>query len=51
MKHVVQLVFVLSLWFFVAVKVAGTSFASWSWWWVLLSLVPNLSLVVTHFRL
>lgn len=37
--------------FFVAVKVAGTSFALWSWWWLLLPLIPVLSLLVKHWGL
>lgn len=30
------------VWFvlFVAIKLGGTAFASWSWWWVLLPIVP-----------
>ncbi len=36
----------LILWAFVAVKVAGTSLAAWSWWWVFLPIVPLLGLLV-----
>ena len=31
---------------FLAIKLAGTSLASWSWWWVLMPIVPLLGLVV-----
>ncbi len=41
----------LWLWFFVAVKVGGVSFAAWSWWWLLMPIVPDLSLIVKHFNL
>lgn len=30
---------------FVFIKVAGTSLADWSWWWVLLPIVPDLAFV------
>jgi predicted ABC-type sugar transport system permease subunit len=36
---------------FIAVKLAGTSLAAWSWFWLLLPIVPVLSLVVKHFGL
>lgn len=32
--------------FFIAVKVGGTALAAWSWWWLLMPLVPVLSLLV-----
>jgi hypothetical protein len=51
MKHMVAFFWSLNFWFFVAVKAGGTSFAAWSWWWLLISIVPNLSLVVKHFGL
>lgn len=51
MKYVVTTFWSLSFWFFVTVKVVGTSLAGWSWWWLLLSIVPDLSLVVKHFGL
>lgn len=41
----------LVTWGFVAVKIAGTSFAAWSWWWVLLPIVPWLALAVKRFGL
>jgi len=44
-------VFGLAFPFFIAVKLAGTSFAAWSWWWLLMPLVPTLSLAVRHFSL
>lgn len=36
---------------FIAIKLAGTSLASWSWWWLLMPIVPLLGLVVKHFGL
>jgi len=39
------------LFFFIAVKLAGTSLAAWSWWWVLLPIVPFFDLLVQRFGL
>lgn len=36
---------------FIAIKLAGTSLAAWSWWWLLLPIVPLLALVVQHLGL
>lgn len=36
---------------FIAIKLAGTSFAAWSWWWLLMPLVPMLSLAVVRMGL
>jgi hypothetical protein len=36
----------LIFWAFVCIKVAGSSLAAWSWWWLLLPVVPVGSLVV-----
>lgn len=33
---------------FIAVKLAGHAFALWSWWWVLLPIIPWLGLLATH---
>lgn len=41
----------LILAFFFAVKLAGVSFAAWSWWWWLMPEVPCLSLLVIHWNL
>lgn len=38
-------------WGFVLVKVWGTAFALWSWWWLLLPLVPWLGLGLRHLGL
>lgn len=32
---------------FVLIKVAGTALADWSWWWLLLPIVPDLAFVFT----
>ena len=31
---------------FIIIKVAGTSLATWSWWWILLPIVPVLVLIL-----
>jgi len=41
----------LTFWFFVVVKWLGTLFAAWSWWWVLLPIVPVIGVLVSHFGL
>lgn len=38
-------------WGFVAVNVWGVSFAAWSWWWLLLPIIPWLGLAVQWFHL
>jgi hypothetical protein len=30
---------------FLVIKIGGTAFASWSWWWVLLPIIPDLVLI------
>lgn len=51
MKHVLAILTSLMFWTFIAVKVAGTSLAAWSWWWLLMTPVPVISLFVKHFGL
>lgn len=36
------------LWFlmFLVIKVGGTSLAAWSWWWLLLPIVPDVVFVL-----
>lgn len=46
MKYTIEIIGTLCFWFFIAVKVAGHAFAAWSWWWVLFTPVPVLSLAV-----
>lgn len=46
MKHLVSLFATLLFWGFIVVKVAGHTFAAWSWWWVLMPIVPWLSLLL-----
>lgn len=36
---------------FVTIKVLGTAFVSWSWWWVLLPVVPDIWLILTKLGL
>ncbi len=33
-------------WLFIGIKLFGTSLATWSWWWILLPLIPLLSLLI-----
>lgn len=41
-------IYIGSLWLllFVLVKVAGTSLAAWSWWWLLFPIVPGLAFII-----
>lgn len=32
---------------FIAVKAGGTSLAAWSWWWLLMPIVPDIAFVLT----
>lgn len=41
----------LFFWGFIVTKVIGHTFALWSWWWILLPVVPVLGEVVHHFNL
>lgn len=41
----------LFFWGFIVIKVAGHIFNAWSWWWVLLPLIPFLGEAVRHFGL
>lgn len=36
---------------FVAIKLAGTSLAAWSWWWILVPPVPLIGAAAAHFGL
>lgn len=38
----------LVFWGYVAAKLATTVFVAWSWWWVLLPIVPWLALLIAH---
>lgn len=51
MRYVFSFVHSTALAFFVAVKVAGVSFAAWSWWWLLMPEVPALGLLVARWNL
>lgn len=46
MQHVASAFSAITLAFFIAVKLGGTALAAWSWWWLLMPLVPVLSLAV-----
>lgn len=43
--------FGLWLLMFIIVKVGGSGLAHWSWWWLLLPIVPDLVLILRHFGL
>ncbi len=51
MDRIVGLIWTLCFWLFLAVKVAGTSFVAWSWWWVFFPPVPVFSLLVQYWGL
>ena len=51
MKYTTSGVWVLSVWLFIAIKLAGHSFIAWSWWWVLFPPIPVLSLFVGRLNL
>lgn len=51
LKTVAGLVQFVSFWGFITIKVAGVSLAAWSWWWVLLPIVPFAGLLVQHWGL
>lgn len=51
MKHLLRFVGSMIFLGFIAVKCWGVSFATWSWWWLLLPMMPWLALVVAHFGL
>lgn len=51
MKHVFHFIYFLIFWSFFAVKAFGVTFAAWSWWWLLLPIMPWLGLAVAHFGL
>lgn len=36
----------IPFWMFIVIKVGGTAFASWSWWWVLLPIVPCITFIL-----
>jgi hypothetical protein len=36
---------------FVVIEYAGTALASWSWWWVLMPVVPVLAHILTRLGL
>lgn len=51
MKHIINLLGALMFWGFIVIKTWGTSFAAWSWWWVLFTLVPWIGLAVQRLGL
>lgn len=40
MKFLIEFTMTLVWWSFLIIKIWGTAFAAWSWWWVLLPIVP-----------
>ncbi len=51
MKELSGWIWALLFWGYITVKVVGTSFAAWSWWWLLVPIVPWLSLGVKAYGL
>jgi len=43
--------FGLVWWWFLIVKIVGHIYAAWSWWWVLMPIVPVIGQIVLHFGL
>ena len=46
MKNLYQVLWPVMLWSFVVIKGWGVAFAAWSWWWLLLPIVPELWLAL-----
>lgn len=44
-------IFSLIFWWFLIVKIAGTIYAAWSWWWILLPIVPVVGQLVARYGL
>lgn len=51
MTAITSLFWGLVFWGFVAVKLVGVSFATWSWWWLLVPIVPWLGLIAQRWAL
>lgn len=51
MAAISKMFWIFVFWVFVTIKVAGTSLAGWSWFWILVPLVPVAELLVRHFGL
>jgi hypothetical protein len=51
MGRLVQFLWALCLLTFMAIKLAGTSLAAWSWWWILLPPVPLIGALVVRLGL
>ncbi len=51
MDRLVQFLWALCLLTFMAIKLAGTSLAAWSWWWILLPPVPLIGALVVRLGL
>lgn len=51
MSRLGRFLWVLCFLIFIAIKVAGTTLAAWSWWWLLLPPVPLIGAVVVHLGL
>lgn len=51
MDRLIQFLWGLCLLTFIAIKLAGTSLAAWSWWWILLPPVPLIGAVVVRLGL
>ena len=51
MQTIVNVIGALIFWGFIAIKAWGTTFAAWSWWWVLFPLMPWLGLAIQRLGL
>lgn len=45
---VVTIALPIFFWGFIGVKLWGVAFAAWSWWWVLLPIIPWIWFIVTR---
>lgn len=51
MKHVIAFLGTCMFWGFLVVKFYGHVFALWSFWWLLLPIVPWLAILAAHWGL
>jgi hypothetical protein len=49
--HPFVIVWPIVFWGFIAIKAFGHTFAAWSWWWVLLPIVPVLAEIARYYGL
>ncbi len=50
-QSVIRLIWFLAFWGYLGVKIGGVTFATWSYWWLLLPVVPWFALAAKHWGL